>query len=129
ADWPHREVRRAPGDDRANGEPADSGTRPSAGADKAEVQASASFREAAMHETTTARETMTADPALTGTGDDVGPEAIGAANPDGSPVVPSLVPGAAQQELSGIETGLITYVLDTSVLLSDPLSLHRFAEH
>ncbi|WP_157235816.1 PhoH family protein [Brachybacterium sp. P6-10-X1] len=82
-----------------------------------------------MHETTTARETMTADPALTGTGDGVGPEVIGAANLDGSPVVPSLVPGAAQQVLSGIETGLITYVLDTSVLLSDPLSLHRFAEH
>nr|WP_245354729.1 PhoH family protein [Brachybacterium sacelli] len=31
--------------------------------------------------------------------------------------------------LADVETGLITYVLDTSVLLSDPLSLHRFAEH
>ncbi|HLQ80513.1 MAG TPA: PIN domain-containing protein, partial [Brachybacterium sp.] len=31
--------------------------------------------------------------------------------------------------LAEVETGVITYVLDTSVLLSDPLSLHRFAEH
>ena len=54
---------------------------------------------------------------------------VGAANPDGSPVVPSLRPGAAQQFLPDLETGVFTYVLDTSVLLSDPLSLHRFAEH
>ncbi|WP_010535293.1 PhoH family protein [Brachybacterium squillarum] len=48
---------------------------------------------------------------------------------ESSPVVPSLRPGSAQQQLSEVETGVITYVLDTSVLLADPLSLTRFAEH
>ena len=50
-------------------------------------------------------------------------------SPGATPVVPSLRPGAAQEVLADIETGTITYVLDTSVLLADPLSLHRFAEH
>ncbi|WP_422115290.1 PhoH family protein [Brachybacterium sp. UNK5269] len=83
-----------------------------------------------MDETTTTRETMPADhgtAALDGRADSAG--ASGGANADGSPVVPSLRPGGAQQVLTDIETGVITYVLDTSVLLSDPLSLHRFAEH
>jgi PhoH-like ATPase len=53
----------------------------------------------------------------------------GPANPDGAPVVPSLRPGPAQEALAGLETGMLTYVLDTSVLLSDPMSLTRFAEH
>jgi PhoH-like ATPase len=82
-----------------------------------------------MDETTIARETMPADAGIAGTGTSFGSEVIGSPNPDGSPVVPSLRPGGAQQVLADIETGLITYVLDTSVLLSDPLSLHRFAEH
>ena len=38
------------------------------------------------------------------------PEVLGAANPDGAPVVPSLQPGTAQQRLAEIETGVITYV-------------------
>ena len=82
-----------------------------------------------MDETTTARETTTAFGGSFSPGPDGGTAVIGAANPDGAPVVPSLRPGAAQQMLAEIETGVITYVLDTSVLLSDPLSLHRFAEH
>lgn len=77
-----------------------------------------------MDDTTIARETMSA-----GSGTETGSQGVGAANPDGSPVVPSLRPGAAQQFLPDLETGVLTYVLDTSVLLSDPLSLHRFAEH
>ena len=82
-----------------------------------------------MDETTTARETMPATDGMASFGSSTGSAVIGAANPDGAPVVPSLRPGAAQQMLAEIETGVITYVLDTSVLLSDPLSLHRFAEH
>ena len=82
-----------------------------------------------MDETTTARETTTAFGGSFSPGPDGGTAVIGAANPDGAPVVPSLRPGTAQQMLAEIETGVITYVLDTSVLLSDPLSLHRFAEH
>lgn len=82
-----------------------------------------------MDETTTARETTTAFGGSFSPGPDGGTAVIGAANPDGAPVVPSLRPGAAHQMLAEIETGVITYVLDTSVLLSDPLSLHRFAEH
>ncbi len=46
-----------------------------------------------------------------------------------TPVVPSLRPDAAQQALADLDIGTITYVLDTSVLLSDPLALTRFAEH
>ena len=65
-----------------------------------------------MDETTTARETMP-DGGIPHR-DDRGAEAIGAANPDGAPVVPSLRPGAAQQMLAEVETGVITYVLDTS---------------
>lgn len=84
-----------------------------------------------MDETTTARETMPAD------GDIAGPSTAGASSPGaavtgaggGTPVVPSLVPGAAQEMLPDIETGVITYVLDTSMLLADPHSLTRFAEH
>ena len=82
-----------------------------------------------MDETTTARETTTAFGGSFSPGPDGGTAVISAANPDGAPVVPSLRPGTAQQMLAEIETGVITYVLDTSVLLSDPLSLHRFAEH
>ena len=82
-----------------------------------------------MDETTTARETTTAFGGSFSPGPDGGTAVIGAANPDGAPVVPSLRPGAAHQMLAEIKTGVITYVLDTSVLLSDPLSLHRFAEH
>ncbi|MGO1567685.1 MAG: PIN domain-containing protein, partial [Brachybacterium sp.] len=82
-----------------------------------------------MEETTTARETMPATDGMASFSTSTGAAVIGAANPDGAPVVPSLRPGAAQQMLAEIETGVITYVLDTSVLLSDPLSLHRFAEH
>ncbi|MCS6711177.1 PhoH family protein [Brachybacterium sp. EF45031] len=36
---------------------------------------------------------------------------------------------AVQTPLPGVETGTLTYVLDTSVLLADPQSLTRFAEH
>ncbi|MGO2722083.1 MAG: PIN domain-containing protein, partial [Brachybacterium tyrofermentans] len=82
-----------------------------------------------MDDTTTARETMSAQTDIAGSGTRFRSGVIGAANRDGSPVVPSLRPGGAQQILSGVETGVITYVVDTSVLLSDPLSLHRFAEH
>ena len=82
-----------------------------------------------MDETTTARETMPATDGTASFSISTGTAVIGEANPDGAPVVPSLRPGAAQQMLADIETGVITYVLDTSVLLSDPLSLHRFAEH
>ncbi|WP_233190625.1 PhoH family protein [Brachybacterium sp. UMB0905] len=76
--------------------------------------------------TAAAADTMASSGAVapSGTVVDAGP-----ANPDGTPVVPSLAPGTAQQVLAELETGVITYVLDTSVLLSDPLSLHRFAEH
>ncbi|WP_394215316.1 PhoH family protein [Brachybacterium vulturis] len=82
-----------------------------------------------MDETTIARETMPADDGTPSLPPTRSPEAIWAANPDGAPVVPSLLPGAARQLLADVETGVITYVVDTSVLLSDPLSLHRFAEH
>ena len=82
-----------------------------------------------MEETTTARETTPATDGTASFGLSSGTAVIGAANPDGAPVVPSLLPGTAQQMLAEVETGVITYVLDTSVLLSDPLSLHRFAEH
>ena len=82
-----------------------------------------------MEETITTRETMPAADGTASFGTRTGAAVIGAANPDGAPVVPSLLPGAAQQMLAEVETGVITYVLDTSVLLSDPLSLHRFAEH
>ena len=89
-----------------------------------------------MDETTTARETMPAEGGVS----DAGPAELRTARAsasagvaprlgDGTPVVPSLVPGAAQEVLPDIETGVITYVLDTSVLLADPLSLTRFAEH
>lgn len=89
-----------------------------------------------MDETTTARETMPAEGGVA----DAGPAELRTARAstsaeaaprlgDGTPVVPSLVPGAAQEVLPDIETGVITYVLDTSVLLADPLSLTRFAEH
>src|SRR5699024_7045352 len=93
------------------------------------VQASARSREAPMEETTTAREATPATDGTASFGLSSGTAVIGAANPDGAPVVPSLLPGTAQQMLAEVETGVITYVLDTSVLLSDPLSLHRFAEH
>lgn len=79
-----------------------------------------------MDETTTARETMPADGVGAGSGSSQGG---GGALTNSTPVVPSLVPGAAQGVLPDIETGVITYVLDTSVLLADPLSLTRFAEH
>ncbi len=46
------------------------------------------------------------------------------------PVVPSLDAGSAQEQIDGLDaTATLTYVLDTSVLLADPLSLTRFAEH
>ncbi len=83
-----------------------------------------------MDETTTARETTPTDTDTAGrssfhaTGTMPDPPDAG-----GDPVVPSLRPEVAQQLLTDIETGLITYVLDTSVLLADPLSLTRFAEH
>src|SRR5690625_5104677 len=83
-----------------------------------------------MDETTTARETT---PTHTDTAGRSSFHATGTMPdpPDagGDPVVPSLRPEVAQQLLTDIETGLITYVLDTSVLLADPLSLTRFAEH
>ncbi len=83
-----------------------------------------------MDETTTTRETMPADPGTAALGSRSGSAGVsGGEGADGSPVVPSLRPGGAQPVLADIETGVITYVLDTSVLLSDPLSLHRFAEH
>ena len=82
-----------------------------------------------MDETTTARETMTVLDGTASLSTGTGSGVVGDANPDGAPVVPSLRPGVAQQMLAEVETGVITYVLDTSVLLSDPLSLHRFAEH
>ncbi|MDO5662203.1 MAG: PhoH family protein [Brachybacterium sp.] len=69
----------------------------------------------------TALETRTTATESTGGGERAG-------NSD-RPVVPSLESAAGQQELDGIETGTITYVLDTSVLLSDPGALARFAEH
>ena len=80
-----------------------------------------------MDETTTTRETLpeqgaTRNGSLYGTG-------AGSSPGGGTPVVPSLQPGGAQEVLDGVETGVITYVLDTSVLLADPLSLNRFAEH
>src|SRR5699024_10495966 len=82
-----------------------------------------------MDETTTARETT---PTHTDTAGRSSFHATGTMPdpPDagGDPVVPSLRPEVAQQLLTDIETGLITYVLDTSVLLADPLSLTRFAE-
>src|SRR5690625_7128666 len=82
-----------------------------------------------MDETTTARETTPTHPETAGrssvhaTGTMPDPPDAG-----GDPVVPSLRPEVAQLLLTDIETGLITYVLDTSVLLADPLSLTRFAE-
>ncbi|MGY5766650.1 PhoH family protein [Brachybacterium sp. DNPG3] len=53
----------------------------------------------------------------------------GVSAPEPTPVVPSLRPGGAQGSLPDLQTGTLTYVLDTSVLLSDPLALVRFAEH
>ncbi|MDN6302859.1 MAG: PIN domain-containing protein, partial [Brachybacterium sp.] len=82
-----------------------------------------------MEETTTAHATMPATDGTASLSNRTAAAVIGAANPDGAPVVPSLLPGVAQQMLAEVETGVITYVLDTSVLLSDPQSLHRFAEH
>ncbi len=45
--------------------------------------------------------------------------------------VPELAttPAAAAVEVDSLETRQRTYVLDTSVLLSDPGAIHRFAEH
>ena len=83
-----------------------------------------------MDETTTAGETMPADTGIAGQSDFLGAGTrSGPPDADGAPVVPSLRPEVAQQLLADVETGLITYVLDTSVLLADPLSLTRFAEH
>src|SRR5690625_4440452 len=83
-----------------------------------------------MDETTTAGETMPADTGIAGQSDFLGAGTrSGPQDADGTPVVPSLRPEVAQQLLADVETGLITYVLDTSVLLADPLSLTRFAEH
>ncbi|HIY23646.1 MAG TPA: PhoH family protein, partial [Candidatus Brachybacterium merdigallinarum] len=93
-----------------------------------------------MDETTTARDTppsgIDGSSASAGAGvippqgtSGPGLGAPGPANPDGAPVVPSLRPGPAQEALAGLEAGMLTYVLDTSVLLSDPMSLTRFAEH
>ncbi len=54
----------------------------------------------------------------------------GVSAPEPAPVVPpSLRPSGAQGALPDLHTGTITYVLDTSVLLSDPLAMVRFAEH
>ena len=82
-----------------------------------------------MDETTTAREVGIEPGTTTARGGGGVPDPDLTPDEDGSPVVPSLHPSIAQQVLPDVETGLITYVLDTSVLLSDPLSLHRFAEH
>ncbi|SLM90210.1 Predicted ATPase related to phosphate starvation-inducible protein PhoH [Brachybacterium nesterenkovii] len=68
-------------------------------------------------------------------GHDIGGAEVGASTlapeqrlPDGAaPVVPSL--GPEQGILEGLGTETLTYVLDTSVLLSDPHALMRFAEH
>ncbi|MCW2288513.1 PhoH-like ATPase [Leucobacter luti] len=43
--------------------------------------------------------------------------------------VPTPTAGDAHEQITGINQGLRTYVLDTSVLLSDPGALFRFAEH
>ncbi|WAC66453.1 PhoH family protein [Agrococcus sp. SL85] len=43
--------------------------------------------------------------------------------------MPALVTPPAVQSTSGSDTRQRTYVLDTSVLLSDPGAIHRFAEH
>jgi PhoH-like ATPase len=45
--------------------------------------------------------------------------------------VPELAttPGSGSAEVDGLDTRQRTYVLDTSVLLSDPGAIHRFAEH
>ena len=86
-----------------------------------------------MDETTTARETMPTDVGIAGQSNVNGAETISppGAGPDADepPVVPSLRPDVTQQLRADIETGQVTYVLDTSVLLADPLSLTRFAEH
>src|SRR5690625_6995896 len=78
-----------------------------------------------MDETTTARETT---PTHTDTAGRSSFHATGTMPdpPDagGDPVVPSLRPEVAQQLLTDIETGLITYVLDTSVLLADRSEEH-----
>ncbi|MFC0673036.1 PhoH family protein [Brachybacterium hainanense] len=57
------------------------------------------------------------------------PEGAGTGSSQEAPVVPSLAAGSAQAVLPDLAAGPITHVLDTSVLLSDPLSLTRFAEH
>ncbi len=49
------------------------------------------------------------------------------ANP--APVIPALSEPPEQERIVGSEEQLRTYVLDTSVLLSDPRALFRFAEH
>ncbi|UYG16923.1 PhoH family protein [Brachybacterium huguangmaarense] len=84
----------------------------------------------------------TAAPTLTlgfdGTGVTEQPGGVGAVSTGSSsaslspapPVVPSLGASAAQEQIDGLDaTTTLTYVLDTSVLLADPLSLTRFAEH
>ena len=38
-------------------------------------------------------------------------------------------PESGSAEAEGLDTRQRTYVLDTSVLLSDPGAIHRFAEH
>src|SRR5699024_11735242 len=106
----HRTRHIAPVDDRVTSVPAPRGTHPSAGDRRAMVQASARSREAHMEETTTARETTPATDGTASFGLSSGTAVIGAANPDGAPVVPSLLPGTAQQMLAEVETGVITYV-------------------
>ncbi len=84
----------------------------------------------------------TAAPTLTlgfdGTGVTEQPGGVGAVSTGSSsaslspapPVVPSLGASAAQEQIDRLDaTTTLTYVLDTSVLLADPLSLTRFAEH
>ncbi|MGP9694119.1 PhoH family protein [Brachybacterium sp. AOP25-B2-12] len=74
-------------------------------------------------------DTAALDLSPTDSGTGVGAAASGHPRPGSPlpPVVPSLE--TAQGELDGLGTTTLTYVLDTSVLLADPLSLTRFAEH
>ncbi|UEJ82377.1 PhoH family protein [Brachybacterium halotolerans subsp. kimchii] len=62
---------------------------------------------------------------------EAGQDPFGTEGDGGHPVavVRSLEPGGAQEALPDLEVGTLTYVLDTSVLLSDPQALVRFAEH
>jgi PhoH-like ATPase len=77
---------------------------------------------------TTARAAGVAQGARNGPAQYGRPEPSPSRRTDADPVVPSLTP-AVQAALPDLDVGALTYVLDTSVLLSDPLALTRFAEH